>query len=326
MTVGRRSIALTPMETRREVIVEMACRAERLGYEVFMLPEGWGFDSTVLLAEIATKTSKINLVAGILSIWGRTPGQIAMAASTLHELSGGRFILGLGASTPLLAEGFHDVDFNRPARALEATLRGVRNLLSGGRAILGENRTARPLRLMTGPADVPIWIGALGPKTIDLTTRAADGWIPVYATFDHLSTVRPDLASIRAEAGEMTAPLLITCGPTVGIGDPAKAEAMLAYYLCAMGDGYANFVSAQGYSDEVAALRAANPKPSLSEYDFPTESRVLLDQLVVSGEPDAVRHGLLKWDEVVDLQMITMTPGDSWENIERRLEVCAPIQ
>lgn len=326
MTAGRRGVVLTPMDTRRDVIVETACRAESLGYEAFILPEGWGFDSTVVLAEIATKTTKIKLVAGILSIWGRTPGQIAMAASTLHDMSGGRFILGLGASTPLLAEGFHDVDFDRPARTLEATLHGVRNLLAGDRAILSEHRTARPLRLMTGSADVPIWIGALGPRTIDITTRSADGWIPVYATFDHLSTVRSDLASIRAEAGEMSAPLLIACGPIVGIGDPAKAEAHLAFYLCAMGDGYANFVSAQGYGDEVAALRAANPQPSLSKCDFPAESRVLLDQLLVSGEPDAVRHGLSKWDEVVDLQVIAMMPGDSWEDIEQRLEICSPFQ
>lgn len=326
MTMGRRGIAVTPMETRRELIVEMACRAERLGYEAFILPEGWGLDSTVVLAEIATKTSEIKLIAGILSIWGRTPAQIAMAAGTLQDLSAGRFILGLGASTPLLAEGFHDVDFDRPARALEAALLGVKNLLDGGRALLDENRAARPLRLMIGPAEVPIWIGALGPKTIDLTARLANGWFPVYATFSHLSTVRSDLASIRAEADEMSDPLLIACGPTVGIGDPEEAKALIGFYLCAMGDGYANFVSAQGYSSEVAALRAANPKPSPSHCDFPAESRVLLDQLLVSGSPDAVRDGLSEWDEIVDLQVISMIPGDPWEKIERRLKVCAPTQ
>src|SRR5690348_626812 len=114
MTAGRRGIALTPMETRLDVIVRMAELADELGYEVFAVPEGWGLDSTVVLAEIATRTRRIRLAAGVLSVWGRSAATIAMSAATLQRLSGGRFVLGLGASTRQLVEGFHGVGYVHP--------------------------------------------------------------------------------------------------------------------------------------------------------------------------------------------------------------------
>lgn len=325
MTAGRRAVAFTPMETRREVIIDVACAAEELGYESIILPEGWGFDSTVLLTEIAMRTTRIKLVAGILSIWGRTPATMAMTAATLDQVSGGRFILGLGASTPELCEGFHDVDFEHPAAVLAETLVEVRRLLGGERAGIGESRTARPLRLMIPPVpELPIWVGSLGPRTIDVAATLADGWVPAYATHNHLAKVRGELNAKRERAGLRDSPLSIVCGPVVGIGDAESAKTTLAFYLCTMGDGYANFVTSQGFGVEVAALRAANPEPSPIRCDLPPEAQVLADQLMVSGDIEAVRDGLAHWDNVVDVLMVGMSPGDPWEAIQQRLEVCAP--
>ena len=118
MADRRRGIQLTPMETRRDVIVRAAVLADSLGYESFSLPEGWGLDSTLVLAEIALRTQRIALVSGILSVWGRTPATLAMSAATLHQISGGRYVLGLGPSTRALVEGFHDVAFHHPADRL----------------------------------------------------------------------------------------------------------------------------------------------------------------------------------------------------------------
>ena len=313
------------METRREVIVDVACAAEELGYEAIILPEGWGFDSTVLLTEIAMRTSRIKIAAGILSIWGRTPATMAMTAATLDQVSGGRFILGLGASTPELAEGFHDVDFEHPAATLSETLVEVRRLLSGERAGIGESRTARPLRLMIPPVpELPIWVGSLGPRTINIAAELADGWVPAQATRDYLAKVRGELNAIRERAGVLDTPLSIVSGPNVGIGDAQSAKTTFAFYLCTMGDGYANFVASQGFGPEVAALRAANPNPSPTRCDLPPEAQVLADQLMVSGDIDAVRDGLGHWDNVVDVLTVGMSPGDSWEDMEQRLQVCAP--
>src|SRR4051794_36025779 len=147
MTAGRRGVALTPMETRREVMVRTARLADELGYEVIAVPEGWGLDSTPVLAEIALATDRIRLVSGVLSIWSRTPATLAMTAATLDQISGGRYLLGLGASTRALAEGFHDAPFDHPADRLAATVTSVRALLSGEPARLRSVPGARPLRL-----------------------------------------------------------------------------------------------------------------------------------------------------------------------------------
>ena len=129
----RIGVALTPMETRRDVIVDTALLAESLGYEVFSLAEGWAYDSTAMLSFIAARTQRIRLLPGVLSVWSRTPGVLAMGAATLHEITGGRAILGLGTSTQTLTEGLHDVAYTRPADQLRRVATQVRCLLDGQR-------------------------------------------------------------------------------------------------------------------------------------------------------------------------------------------------
>jgi alkanesulfonate monooxygenase SsuD/methylene tetrahydromethanopterin reductase-like flavin-dependent oxidoreductase (luciferase family) len=111
-------VSVAPLETRRETLVHVVEVADRLGYDAFLVPEAWSYDSTVLLTEAATRTRQIRLGTGVLSVWNRTPAAIAMAASTLHDGSGGRFLLGLGASPSQLTEGFHDVPFRAPVQRL----------------------------------------------------------------------------------------------------------------------------------------------------------------------------------------------------------------
>ena len=99
------AVGITPMETRREVVLRLAALAEELGYSAFSVAEGWGSDAAVLLTEIATRTTRIELATGVLNIWGRTPATIAMLAAGLADVSGGRFALGLGAGSPSSPKG-----------------------------------------------------------------------------------------------------------------------------------------------------------------------------------------------------------------------------
>src|SRR5438128_6060266 len=147
-----------PLENRRDVLIALATEADRLGFEAFCLPETWAYDVTVLLAEAAVKTTDIKLGTGILGVWNRSAGTLAMAAATLSALSGGRFVLGLGASTPQLTEGLHDVPFAAPVARLRRTLEQVRALLRGERIPLGVTTGARPLKLNLPPAPVPIYL------------------------------------------------------------------------------------------------------------------------------------------------------------------------
>ena len=164
------AIGLTPLETRRDIVLHVATRAEHLGYDAFFVAEGWGHDASVLLAEVATRTSRIRIGTGVLNTWGRSAAQIAMLAASLHEVSEGRFMLGLGAGTPTLAEGLHNVAFHAPVQRLTAMTRQVRALLDGER--FSPANGGPGLRLAVGPYPVPIMLAALGPAGSERAARS----------------------------------------------------------------------------------------------------------------------------------------------------------
>src|SRR5262249_33669627 len=179
MSAARIAVSMMPLENRREVLLSVATAADRFGYDAFVLPETWAYDITVLLAEVAVRTERIGLGTSILSVWNRTPATIAMAAATLHAISGGRFALGLGASTAQLIEGLHDVPFTRPLGRLRQTITQVRALLRGERVPLATVSGARALKLNVPPApEVSIQLAALGDESIRLAGELADAWLP----------------------------------------------------------------------------------------------------------------------------------------------------
>jgi len=325
MTARRRGVALTPMETRLDVIVQTAVLADELGYEVFALPEGWGLDSTTVLTKIALGTRRIQVASSVLSVWGRTPATLAMAAATLHQISGGRYVLGLGASTKALVEGFHDAAFEDPAGRLRDVVTKVRALLAGQPARLDHATAAFPLRLGQPPApEVPIWVAALGRRTLQVAAELGDGWVPVMVARDRLAGW---VTSMR-EAADPRA-LTVAAGPLTVVDEDAGAARSIAascaaWYLTAMGDVYARSVSGQGYGAEVSAIIAANPRPSPRQAAVPADAQVILDQLAAYGTRDQVREQLEPWDKAADIVMIGLPPGLPWGNIEATLLAAAP--
>jgi 5,10-methylenetetrahydromethanopterin reductase len=310
----RRGIAMTPMETRRDVIVRAGTLADELGYEVFSVPEGWGLDSTILLAELAVATRRITLASGILSVWGRTPATIAMSAASLHRLSGGRFILGLGASTRQLAEGWHDVRYERPAARLRDVTTRVRALLNGERAALSAVPTARALRLGQPPApELPIWLAATGERTIQIAAELADGWFPLYLRRDRLSELAARMAPQR--------PFTVAAGPMAVVDADvsaarAAAAACTSAYLAAMGDIYPRVVAAQGFAGEVELVRSTGT--------IPDGAQVLLDEFTAYGTAASVQERLEAWDATTDVTVVGLPPGLPWPQIEDTLRAAAP--
>src|SRR5262252_7920403 len=224
VVTSRRGVGLTPMETRRDVIVRAAMLADELGYETFALPEGWGLDPAPVLTEIALRTARIRLASGILSVWGRTPATLAMTAATLHQVSGGRYVLGLGASTKALVEGFHDIPFEHPAAKLRDVVTKVRGMLAGQPAQLGHALAARPLRLGQPPApEVPIWVAALGQHTTRVAAELGDGWIPALVARDRLPAWAAQLGRLRETAAPRARPLTVAAGPITAAGEDASA-------------------------------------------------------------------------------------------------------
>ena len=330
MSTQRRGVALTPMETRHDIILRTAQVADELGYEAFAVPEGWGLDATLLLTEAASRTRRIKLVAGILSVWGRTPGTLAMTAATLQRLSGGRFVLGLGPSTRGLVEGFHDVRFAHPAGKLREVTTKVRALLAGERSLLDATPGARPLRLGQPAApELPIWLAAMGDRTARVAAELADGWFPMFVARDHVAARFPTLQKEREAAGLRTEPLTVVAGPlTVATDDAAEARRIaasgIAWYLGAMGDVYARFVTSQGYGGAVQAILDANPRPRPDAGVVPAEAQVVLDQFTAHGSPGQVRDQLAGWEGAVDLTMLGLPPGLPWATIEATLRAAAP--
>lgn len=320
---SRRAIVFTPLETRRQILVEAAVLAEELGYEAVIIPEGWGLDASVVLAEIAMRTERITLVAGILSIWNRSPATIAMTAATLDDLSDGRFVLGLGASTAALTEGLHDVAFRAPTAKLRATIAEVRALLNGDRA--STSHAARALRLGQAPRpDLPIWVAGLGPNSIRTAAQLGDGWLPAMlprSAFDATRTATSRFANDRCE--------IITC--VMAGADHAEAtgrsqaEQIVGWYLTGMGPFYGDVAAGLGFEAEVDAVRAANPRPTPGSIVWPREADDLLGQLAVFGDPDGIRAGLDVWDRLTDVVAVSIAPG-SRTAVSALIEAAAPAQ
>src|SRR3954469_9758244 len=133
MEISATGVAFTPFETRVDTMQRLALRAEALDLDRVQVAEAWTHDATIVLAELAVRTSRIGLGTGVLSVWGRTPASIALAAAGLPRASGGGCSLGLGAGSPPLTEGLHGVRWERPVERVRETLIAVRALLTGER-------------------------------------------------------------------------------------------------------------------------------------------------------------------------------------------------
>jgi alkanesulfonate monooxygenase SsuD/methylene tetrahydromethanopterin reductase-like flavin-dependent oxidoreductase (luciferase family) len=294
------------------------------------VPEGWGLDSTPVLAELALRTARIQLVSGVLSVWGRTPATLAMTAGTLHQICGGRYVLGLGASTQALAEGFHDTPFEHPAARLRDVVTKVRSLLAGQPAPLTRVAAAQALRLGQPPApEVPIWVAALGQHTTRVAAELGDGWIPALVARDRLPAWAAQLGRLRETSAPRARPLTIAAGPITAAGEDAGAARDIAatctaWYLSAMGEVYARSMSGQGYAAQVRAIIAANPRPSPRRGTVPPQAQIVLDQLAAYGTCDQVREQLRLWDHAADIVTILLPPGMPWSGIEATLHAAAP--
>lgn len=332
MAEVRRAIGFTPMETRRPVIVELARIGDELGYEFVVVPEAWGHDSTILSAEIALATERIRPFTAILSIWGRTAATIAMNTASLLDLSNGRYVVGLGVSTPALAEGFHDVRYERPARRLEETAAEVRRLLTGERATLtvGAESGARPLALGQRVTREPtIAIAGMGPRTKQVTAIHGDLWAPVFIAKNRLPEQVAEIRGIRGDAGLDPQSLQTMLGPLIAIDDDldtarAMAASNLAFYVTAMGDNYARQLTEQGYGHEVQAIIEANPRPRPGSCVVPPGADVLAEQLIVACQPDQANDALAEWDELGDVVMIGLPPGAPAEMLIEIVRAAAP--
>ncbi|WP_017934623.1 LLM class F420-dependent oxidoreductase [Nocardioides sp. Iso805N] len=233
---------------------------EKAGLDQLWVAEAYGFDAVSLLGYLAAKTERVELGAGILNIFSRTPAALLQTAAGLDNVSGRRAIIGLGASGPQVIEGFHGVPYDRPlARTreiIDILRRGLRRetLTSDGlyKLPLPEGQgtgLAKPLKLLNRPerSDVPLWVAALGNKNVEMTAEVADGWLPLMVYPEKVQTVWGHaLAAGKAKRSTELGPLQISAGGLLAIGEDVKGlldqmRPIYALYVGGMGARGKNF-------------------------------------------------------------------------------------
>lgn len=251
---GRVGVGVTPFHTDADATVRLAMTAEQLGYARFGAAEGWTQDAVVLLAQIASVTSRIGLATAVLPVWSRSPAAIAMAAAGLQRVSGGRFALGVGASSPPLVEGLHGLKWERPIDRVRSTIVAIRALLEGARLPLGRE-DVRPLRLGTPPeVRPPILLAALAPSSVRLAGELADDWLPFLWARSRLAYGRDLLAEGEARAGatkttSVAASVPLAIGPDEETASQIAAGWLLAY-LTRMGPLYPRMLAIDSDSEQ----------------------------------------------------------------------------
>src|SRR5271165_3010726 len=246
--------------------------AERIGATSVWVAEAWGQDALTPLAFLAAQTEQINLGSAIAQLGARTPAMLAMSAMSLQLLSGGRFRLGIGTSGPQVMEGWHGVRFDAPVTMTRETISIVRAVASGQRVSHAgrvyqlplPGGSGRPLRSMLPPTPVPVYVAALGPRTLELTGELADGWIGNTFMPEHAEVFIDRLRAGAARAGRELADLDLVIPVGVEITDDVEAAARrhargYAFTIGAMGSKEQNFYNAaftrQGFGDDVIAVQ-----------------------------------------------------------------------
>jgi F420-dependent oxidoreductase-like protein len=288
--------------------LEIARTAEELGYDSIWTAEAYGSDAATVLAWLAAGTSRIKLGSGIFQIPARSAAMTAMTAATIDQLSGGRFLLGLGTSGPQVSEGWHGVRFAKQLQRTREYVAVVRMALARKRVEFHGETIDLPLPDGPGKAlkltitpfkeQIPIYLAVLGPKNVALAGEIADGWLPVFFSPEHTSTLRVPLEEGAARAGRSLDDFRICPSVNVMISDDVQSardamRPMLSLYVGGMGSREQNFynrlVCSYGFEDAAREVQDLylEGKKSAAAMALPD---ALIDAVSIAGSRDKARE------------------------------------
>jgi F420-dependent oxidoreductase-like protein len=314
--------------------LEIARTAEELGYDSIWAAEAYGSDSATVLAWLAAATSRIKLGSGIFQIPARSAAMTAMTAATIDQLSGGRMLLGLGASGPQVSEGWHGVRFAKQLQRTREYVAVVRMALAHKPVEFhGEtmdlplpNGPGKVLKLSIRPVQerIPIYLAVLGPKNVALAGEIADGWLPVFFSPEHVSKLRLPLEEGAANAGRTLDGFQICPSVQVVISDDTAAardamRPMLSLYVGGMGSREQNFYNrlVSSYGFEAAARQVQDlylaGRRSEAAQALPDE---LIDQVTIAGSRDRASQRIRAFrDAGVDTLIVSpmFFHADEWK-------------
>jgi F420-dependent oxidoreductase-like protein len=252
---------------------------EKAGLDIVFVPEAYSFDAVSQLGFLAARTERIELAAGILPIYSRTPTLIAMTAAGVDYVSGGRFTLGLGASGPQVIEGFHGVPYDAPLGRTREIIEICR-LVWRREPVEYQGRhytlplppgqgtgLGKPLKIINHPVRdrIPIFIAAIGPKNVELAAELAEGWQPIFFHPERAREVWDSaLTAGGARRDPALGPLDVVASAPLAVGDDVDGlldlmRPTLALYIGGMGARGRNFYNSlaqrYGYEKEAALIQ-----------------------------------------------------------------------
>ena len=327
VTVMKLSTALMYNGNPRDAADQVAA-LEQAGLDTVWVAEAYGFDSPTLMGYLAAKTETVEIGSAILNVYSRTPALLAQTAAGLDNVSGGRAILGLGASGPQVVEGWHGMPYTKPLGRTREAIEIIRAAMRREKLeFQGKSFTlplpadegtglGKPLKMLTHPErdSVPIYIAALGQKSVEGTAEYADGWLPFLYTPEGAAKVWGDaLAAGGAKRSADLAPLEIAAGGMVAVGDDVKglldfARPLFALYIGGMGARGKNFYNdlacQYGYEKEAKEIQDLylDGKKKEAEAAVPLE---ILEQANLVGPESYVKERIEAFREagVTNLQI-----------------------
>ncbi len=313
-------------------IVDCVSLAESLGYQSAWVAEGHGGDQFAVLAGCAVTTATISLGTAISSVFVRSAPTIAMAAATVDDLSGGRFILGLGSSHKIQVEPEHGVEFSRPIERVQDTVNIVRQLLSEGKAsYTGETVSIKKFDLWFKPHRpvLPIYVASLFPKMVRVCGELADGIILTRSTLVTAAEIRKTLAEGARIAGRDPASIVVTSLlPTAVAETRDEAMAMMRPSLALYAGffpRYNKLIASYGFVEEAGAIAAAFKRGDMNAASAAVTD-AMIDATGVAGTPAQCRERLAAYrDSGIDLPIISpfARGGSARDRFETAIRACA---
>lgn len=311
-------------------IIATAQQAEKLGYWGFFTAEAYGSDALTPLAWVGAHTSTIKLGTAIVQISARTPTATAMHALTLDHLSQGRMILGLGVSGPQVVEGWYGQPFAKPLSRTREYIAIIRQVLERQQPVVGPGPhytlpypedapgswgLGKPLKPITHPlrANLPIFLGAEGPKNVTMAAETCDGWYPLYYSPWRQEVYAENIAN-RPEGFEILYPMKLHITDDLEAGR-LEVKKNLALYIGGMGAKDRNFhnelIVRMGYPDAARKIQDLylDGKKREAVAAVPDE---LVDEVALVGPKDRIRQQLAAWDDspVTGLMVWPRAEGD----------------
>lgn len=312
----RLGINLGYWQRRHQDDTETVLAAERLGYDCVFTAEAYGSDAFTTLTWYGARTSRIGLGTAVTQLSARTPAATAMHALTLDALSGGRFTLGLGASGPQVVEGWYGMPFARPLartreyvgilrdvwrRSAPVTSAGPHYPLPLPPGPAGVTGLGKPLKSIVHPVrpDIPVYLGAEGPKNVALAAEIAQGWLPLFVDPQRIEPVFGESLRDRPEGFDIAATVTtIVTDDLAGALELAKTP--LAFYIGGMGARDHNFhldlIGRLGYAEEAARVQELFLAGRRDEAVKAVPDD-LADAISLLGPPARIRERLTLWTD-----------------------------